>query len=897
MKPPTTRRFGQRPPAAAAPGGPLAAQLLSVVDGGLVAIVCAAPFVFGGRHDLGRLVFVSLVAVTSVAWFVRQSLVPDARWTKTAANGLILFAIALVALQLVPLPADWLARISPRTAELLPLWTAGHSAVQLGTWSTISLTPHQTALSLAMLISYGLLFVVLTGRIESVEDVEWLMNVVAVSAVLMASFGLLQLFTSNGQFFWCYVHPYRTTDYHALGSFMNRNHFASFLVLGVGPLVRWLVAVLRDQAEVTHHRRQASGAAAWLPAAILGASLTIVLLGIFLSFSRGGTIALVIATLVIGIAYWRWQLIDEKYLLGLAGIGIVMLGLLSIYGYEPLSNRMSDLSSGSLEALDRNEGRRKIWAANLAAFEHGWMTGSGAGSHREINPVYLKESSSHEYTHAENGYLQVATEMGAGGVALLVIAFGLCGTWSVTCWSQLARPQNQLCFGAAAAGLAASAAHSTVDFVWYIPACMSVTIVSAAVLLRLAQFGNEPVDTLAYRRQLSKPTWWECIALVVPVAAWAVYVFIGPGIAAIHWDRYLRAQIANQAMSRDKWASKISGKSTPEETVQIVLNDSMLEHLQKTLTWDPEHSRAHFELSQRYLDLFEMKQRDAANAMGVLQISDATRASRFASADELRQWLARAIGENVELLYRAYHHAQLAAYISPLNGETYLLLSHLNFLDLGPQPTIEEFADQGLRVRPNSPEVLFELGRQRLVTGDWDGAMDYWKKCINEPGPHQLRIVYMLAGRDIPAQALLEVFRPDWQTLRPLWNRYRQSGHAEDLTTLVHYAAKVTERDVQRNVGIPPAYIWFWQSKFYDQVDQPEAALACLENAYDCDPSVYSVRYELGFALQKAGRYREAEPHFRWCSARRPGDKNLAAAIQEITKLRTTQREAEPYGR
>lgn len=893
MKPRTTRGFGQLPRADLATGGSLARRLLSVVDLGLVAIICAAPFVFGGRHDMGRLIFVSLVAVTSTAWFVRQSLLPQARWNKTMAHGLILFALALVVMQLVPLPAEWLAQLSPRTIELLPLWTSGHSAGQLGTWTTLSFTPHDTTCALAMLISYALLFIVLAQRLATTADVERMLNVVAVAAVIMASFGVLQYFTSNGQFFWCYVHPYRTTDKHAMGSFMNRNHFASFLVLGVGPLVRWLVSALRDQADRVNRRRQLVGMAEWLPTAILSAALTVVLLGILLSYSRGGSMALVTATLVVGAVYWRWRLIDEKYLLGLAGIGLLMLGLLSIYGYDQLSNRLSDFSAGSLEALDHDEGRRRIWAANIAAFEHGWLTGSGAGSHREINPVYLKDSSSMEYTHAENSYLQVATEMGVGGVVLIVAALGLCGTWSASCLLRLTKPQEQLCFGAAAAGLAASAVHAIVDFVWFIPACMSVTVALAACVLRLAQNGNSAADATVYRPQIGPSRWLECTAVVVPVAAWAVYTFIGPGFAATHWDRYLRAQIANQAVSRDQWASKISGRDNSERPVQAVLNDTMIEHLERTLAWDAQHARAQFELSQRYLDLFEMKQRDAANAMGVLQIADAARTSQFASADELRDWLERAIGENAAILYRAYRHARLAAALSPLDGETYVLLAHLNFLDLGPQPTVEEFAEQGLRVRPNSSEVLFEVGRQRLVTGDWDGAMDYWKQCLNHRGPHQMRIVYMLAGRDIPAQTLLEIFQPDWQTLRSIWYRYRQSGHTEDLMTLVNYAAQVTERDVQREVGIPPAYIWLWQSELYDQVDRKDLALACLENAYECDSHVYSVRYQLGFALKDAGRYAEAEPHFRWCSARQPGDKNLSAAIHEITKLRTTLREAE----
>src|SRR3990172_2510813 len=96
--------------------------LLSVVDAGLVGVVCVAPFFFGGRHDLGRLVFVALVAATATAWFVRQAMRPTTNWKDTSAFGLFLLAAGLLVLQIVPLPAAWIEWLAPRNAELLPLW-------------------------------------------------------------------------------------------------------------------------------------------------------------------------------------------------------------------------------------------------------------------------------------------------------------------------------------------------------------------------------------------------------------------------------------------------------------------------------------------------------------------------------------------------------------------------------------------------------------------------------------------------------------------------------------------------------------------------------------------------------------------------------------------------------
>jgi hypothetical protein len=72
----------------------------------------------------------------------------------------------------------------------------------------------------------------------------------------------------------------------------------------------------------------------------------------------------------------------------------------------------------------------------------------------------------------------------------------------------------------------------------------------------------------------------------------------------------------------------------------------------------------------------------------------------------------------------------------------------------------------------------------------------------------------------------------------------------------------------------------------YSDLGQPEQTLACLMQANQCDSHVYEVRRMLGFALKSAERYAEAEPHLRWCLARRPDDKSLSGAILEIAKLR-----------
>jgi tetratricopeptide (TPR) repeat protein len=599
----------------------------------------------------------------------------------------------------------------------------------------------------------------------------------------------------------------------------------------------------------------------------------------------------------LGVIYLRWRRIEPKHAAGAVGLMIVMFGVLSIYGYEKVAARLDDLTDGSLQALDHNEGRRKIWVANLAAFEHGWLTGSGAGSHRATYPVYLKESPPTEYTHAENGYLQIATETGVLGIALLCASFGLCGWWCYTCLARLQSPTDQLWFGAVAAGLVASAVHSLVDFVWYIPACMSVTVVLAACGLCLARRTLPESRTAAGRRNLTRPRCCEAAAACLMIGAWCVYSLFGPAMASVHWDRYLRASADKTELAKQQLSALLDRREEVDSASAEPLLESMLQHLRAAAYWDPRHSRVQLRLASKCLAEFELLQQRAENAMPLFQLREAVLASHFESPAELRTWLERAVGENAAWLYRAYDHARRAATLCPLQGEAYLQLASLCFLDGSPRQVSQAYVDQGLLVRPYDADVLFEAGNQSLLTGDFDAAIRYWKKCFRDAGKHQLRIIHALAGPQIPASVLIHEFQPDWSTLRHFWSRYRQFGKSQDLNDLVTYAEQVTLRQVKEEGGPAPAYIWLYQAQMLTDVDRPADALSCLEQAHRLAPHLYPVRNALSRALMTAGRISEAEPHVRWCLARQPDNTNLKALLLEINKQRFSQRERSGYSR
>jgi tetratricopeptide (TPR) repeat protein len=338
-------------------------------------------------------------------------------------------------------------------------------------------------------------------------------------------------------------------------------------------------------------------------------------------------------------------------------------------------------------------------------------------------------------------------------------------------------------------------------------------------------------------------------------------------------------------------ASLLSQRGVSATSNDRTLNEIMLRELDQVIRWDPMHARAHLRLAAKHIAEFELLQKNAENSLGLAQVRDAVIASDFASREELQAWLKRAFGNNVQSLWRAATEARAAAALSPLQGEAYVYLAQLSFLETNRAPAFAvTLVDQALLARPYDADVLFEVGRQDLLVGNLDLALNRWTRCFQDSGPHQQKIVYLLAGR-IPAELFLAEFKPDWRTLKDIWTRYRLNGRDEDLKVLAKYAAAAAEKEIKAHVAAPAtAQICFWQSQFYADLDAHTESLDYLERAYSHDQNNYSIRRTLARALIPVGRYAEAESHLRWCLARRPDDRTLTSSLRTVTKHRLAHR-------
>lgn len=676
--------------------------LLRVVDGGLAASIFFLPMVMGGRQALGGLVLSLLALGVAGVWLLRAVRTQNVPWRWSALEGVFAAALLLLVFQIVPLPASLLAWLTPHTSQLLPLWSASaESPATLGEWAYVSLTPSETRAGLLTLLSYCLLFLVTIQRIQRLADVERLLRWCAWSAILMASFGIVQFLTSNGKFFWFYQHPFSTTDDMVKGSFTNRNHFADFLTLGLGPLIWWIQQLLRHRpqpAETRLSRRRDSSFAELLPVVSILALGTLVF-ACLLSLSRGGMAAMLLAAVVAGLACYYAGAIGPRFLLSLAGVGLLVAASLVIFGEDRLSARLADLESCSFDEIDHGGGRRTIWKAVTRAIPDFAVLGSGVGSLQNVYPHYLEAPAGPDYyTHAENGPLQVALETGLPGVALLALVIGACGFWCLGGLVRSTERSSAVCSGVILASLTASLAHSLVDFNWYCPACTVVVTLLAACACRLWQF-TRPERAASVRLPRLSPR--MATALLVPlllVGAWVLYQRTGQVLGERYWFQIRLLDLALETPTDSEEPSEPAAAAptapaeptsptpgvpdaavasaplaslsptaracvellhptfpgdppVPEETPaapivplrmaasdedrQASLDSKNLSDLEELLRWQPDFAAAHLRMAAIYLRQFQRLQQSCPNAMPLSQIREAAFAGRTAPSNPL----------------------------------------------------------------------------------------------------------------------------------------------------------------------------------------------------------------------------------------------------------------------
>lgn len=882
------------------------------VDACLAATLVLAPLFMGGRGAVGQFAFVLLPSLAAVGWCARQTLLNEAKWRWSGAEWLLALGATLLILQLVPWPPSLLAKISP-VYELLPLWNrnASNPAI-LGQWATISLTPEFTRGALTIYLAYALLFLVLTQRIARVEDVEKVLSTIAFAAVLMAGIGLTQFFAGSEKFLGLYEHPSRSASEVVRGAFQNENHFAHFMSLGLGPLIWCLYRLRQDErtdsagpggTELELGNRLLSGVlhrSSLQPILLVG--LLLVALAGLLTFSRGGVLTLAVA-LVTCVSVMRWKsLIDRRTAMILSLVAIVNLAAMLIFGYESLSIQLGTLfQAGSIQEL--LAGRLNLWRALCDGIAKFYLTGTGVGSHREVYRIFMEEASDLEYTHGESGYLPLLLETGICGLVLMLSGIVTSLRWCVTTLllptdkiagnAREVRSRTMLigCSCAILPALVSSVVHSVADFVWYIPACMALTIAQVACACRLFQLSRGLIDPPSSRStrsssdpasylRLSQGHWIAGTVLVTLAICAMIQNRLGPALAAPSWNTYLKHSVVR--------AGVISLSPSQERDRQ----DAMEERLSAVLRRSPQDARAHLRIASVYLAKFDLIQRSSENALGLSEIRDAALASKFPTKAAQDAWLSVALGDSRQLLDKALLHCRRAVTLSPLQGLGYLRLAELSFLESPRSALKKAYVDQAILVRPNDGQVLFLRGKEAALVNDLENAFKYWKIAFHRDAAIRQQLIDTIAD-PMPAELFISHFEPDLAGLEQLFQKYRSQDRVEEAKLVANRFLTALRNDLATKPSAEAASRWCQAQNVYAWLGDGKQSLECQRRAVELVPLNFDNRRHLAKLLVQQNRLNEAIEQYEWCLRRQPDDPSLQQELVD-TKVLSKQSPAAP---
>lgn len=408
----------------------------------LCAAIILGTLAFGTVHSWSLAVFQSFAALVLVLWTA------DAWRTRRLRVSKNLLQLPLIGLFVLGL------------AQILPLAPAATEATAQGFASeaarTLSLDPYATRFVLVQLGALIVYFAAALAFIDSPRRLRLIVRTLIIFGFALALFGLIQYFVSPQKIFGLR----ETKQSIGFGPFINRHHFANYMLMAAGLPLGLLFA-----GAVEPDRRLIYGFAA----AIMGVALV-------MTNSRGGILSFLalifFVAIVSGLLRGRVRPDEEeggrgalarRLLLRASAGALVVTALLAgalLFGGEESLNRLL----GTVNAEDPTTGRLHFWRGTLEVVSERPFIGAGLGAFGvAYTPHDTSDGSIYRLEQAHNDYLQLLADGG-------IVAFALGIVFVVALFAgALKRMQSESALRrgvalGALAGCFASLVHSFFDF-------------------------------------------------------------------------------------------------------------------------------------------------------------------------------------------------------------------------------------------------------------------------------------------------------------------------------------------------------------------------------------------------------------------------------------------------
>jgi len=453
----------------------------------LVVLIIFTPLAFGSFElwafslmELGILLILILWAIQSL--ILRTS--PSALRPPHTAMVMVLLCVflLLVLFQMVPLPSGLVKILSPKTYELRNSLSTFDS--QLSTFNSkfhISFVPFVTKIEFFKWVSLiGLFMLLLLWRPlgESAKTRNQLVIAIMMVGTGEALYGIYEFFSGHRHI----LHlDFSDSLSSVTGTFINPNQLAGYLSMVIPLSVGFLFsreAWQRGQHSGWRHQLTSLDGKTFL----IGFSVTVMILGLLFSASRMG-----IASLLLSFSLFSFLFRGHEKSQKFSKTSILILGLAILWA---ASIGLDAVISRFFTVTEDFKTRLNIWVDTFQIFKDFPLLGSGLGTFLQIFPMYRSFHTRGLVTHAENDFLQLASEIGILGIGLLVGLFLYLFVRAVSRIRSLSygEPERYLGIGGLV-GILALMFHSIVERNIQMPANAFLYIILWAIVLRIS-FGS-----------------------------------------------------------------------------------------------------------------------------------------------------------------------------------------------------------------------------------------------------------------------------------------------------------------------------------------------------------------------------------------------------------------------
>lgn len=341
-------------------------------------------------------------------------------------------------------------------------------------WTQSSFDPYATFSHLLKTLAYICLFILTIALVNTEERIKTVLKTFFFSGLFQAAYGALMTLSHLEYIFLMKKEHYIGM---ATGTFVNRNHFANYLVICAAAGTA-LLLIDFSQQKIKGWKEKVILALRFIMSKkmLLRIGIAIIVVGIVLSRSRMGNVSFFISLILAG-SLWMilTKRVSRKAILLLISFIVIDLWVVgNWFGFEKVQARIQNTSSST-------ETRDEVVRDTLVYIQESPLIGSGGGSYYSVYPYYKSPDVNGYYNYTHNDYLQIISEYGFVGLGFIAIFVLASMVTAMTTMAKRRNPVMQAVGFTCMMTILALMMHSLVDFNLQMMANAASTIIILAL--------------------------------------------------------------------------------------------------------------------------------------------------------------------------------------------------------------------------------------------------------------------------------------------------------------------------------------------------------------------------------------------------------------------------------